>query len=64
MSDQPKKKYCPSKAQADLFACLLGAMFACAPCFLESFMNCMQGTNGSNGNGPGPYEPGDRVRCN
>jgi len=46
-------------AQADFIGCLLTAVIAALPCFLESFMKCLAG-----GNGPSTgFKPGDRTRC-
>jgi len=46
-------------AEQDFLSCLMTAVIAALPCFLESFMKCLAG-----GNGPSTgFKPGDRTRC-
>lgn len=47
------------QAQADWTGCLITAVIAALPCFLEAFMKCLN--NG--GNGGSTFQPGDRTRC-
>jgi len=42
----------------DLMNCLVQAVVACLPTFLESFFKCI-----SPGGPSGNYNPGDRTRC-
>jgi hypothetical protein len=44
--------------RADFITCLIPALLAAVPAFLQSFMSCIAG-GGSNTT----YQPGDRVRC-
>lgn len=46
------------EARADFIGCILGAVLAAAPCFLEAFMKCLGGSHDG-----GNYNPGDRQRC-
>jgi len=51
-----------TKAQADFVGCLMNAVLAALPVFLQSLMGCLAG-----GNNPGQhdeYKPGARPRCN
>lgn len=45
--------------QQDWTSCLMTALIASLPCFLEAFVKCLQGGNG----GSGGFKPGDRHRC-
>lgn len=45
-----------AKPQADFIGCLIPALLASVPTFLDAFLSCMAG--GSSG-----YDPGDRNRC-
>lgn len=45
--------------QQDWTSCLMTALIASLPCFLEAFVNCLQGGNG----GSTGFKPGDRDRC-
>lgn len=46
-------------AQQDFLSCMMTAVIAALPCFLEAFMKCLAG-----GNGPSTgFTPGDRGRC-
>lgn len=44
---------------ADFITCLLPALFAALPVFLDSFMSCL-----TTGGQPGTFNPGTRQRCN
>jgi len=46
------------KPSADFVTCLIPALLAALPAFIESFMSCLSG-----GSTPGNYKPGDRPRC-
>lgn len=46
--------------QIDLIGCLIPALFAALPVFLDSFMRCLGGNHNP---GNGEYRPGDRHRC-
>lgn len=43
---------------ADFIGCLLTGVMAALPAFLEAFMKCLAGGEGTTG-----YKPGDRDRC-
>lgn len=43
--------------QMDFIGCLIPALIAAIPAFLDSFMGCLAGT-------PGGYSPSDAKRCN
>jgi len=46
--------------QMDFMACMIGALMAALPCFLEAFMKCLaQGPDPDSGT----FEPGERDRC-
>lgn len=46
-------------AQQDFISCLMTAVIAALPCFLESFMKCLSGANGPSTG----HNPGNRARC-
>jgi len=43
---------------ADFVTCLIPALLAALPAFIEAFMTCLSGSQD-----PGDYKPGDRPRC-
>ena len=43
---------------ADFIGCLLTGVMAALPAFLDAFMRCLAG-----GEGSGKFNPGDRARC-
>lgn len=47
------------KIEADWLTCLIPALLAGLPSFIEAFMKCIAGDAT-----PGEYNPGDRPRCN
>ena len=44
--------------QADWLTCLIPALIAGLPAFIQAFMDCISGNGGSS-----TYQPGDRKRC-
>jgi len=44
---------------ADWLSCLIPALLAGLPAFLDAFMKCIAG-----GGASGDYNPGNRTRCN
>ena len=46
-------------AQQDWTSCLMTALIAALPCFLDEFVKCLAGGNG----GSSGFKPGDRDRC-
>lgn len=46
-------------SKRDLATCLVPALIAAMPAFLDSYVKCI--TTG--GGPPGEYKPGDRPRC-
>jgi len=50
-----------TRAQADFVGCLMTALLAALPSFLENLMTCLRGNTPP---APGDaYKPGDRPRC-
>lgn len=43
----------------DILNCIVKALIASMPVFLESFFKCIAG----DGDSAGEYKPGDRTRC-
>ena len=46
------------KPRTDLLTCLVPALLAAMPAFIEAYMTCITA-----GSGSGNFKPGDRPRC-
>ena len=49
----------PPPALKDMMTCLIPALLAALPAFLDAFFKCIRNGNG----GTSGYQPGDRKRC-
>jgi len=47
------------KPHQDLFTCLIPALLAALPAFLDAFFKCIGGGGGTGGS----FKPGERTRC-
>lgn len=47
------------KPRQDLFTCLIPALLAALPAFIDAFFKCI----GGGGGGTGTFKPGERKRC-
>ncbi len=47
------------KPSADFITCLIPALLAALPAFIDGLMGCLAGNTGGGG-----YKPGARPRCN
>jgi len=60
-----KRQHAPdlrlTRPQADFISCLMSAVIAALPSFLEAFMGCLAGPGPSPGDDD--YDPGTRNRC-
>lgn len=50
-----------TQPQADFIGCLMTGVLAAMPYFLEAFLKCLSGANGTGSDDQ--YAPGQRDRC-